>query len=139
MFCANSLRSYVLNEDEELNKSSLPYYTMSDASTTISEQYDRIVSRLGTIATDRCLLDSRLNDAIFIDDILLRLKLWAADVQHDQGSLGWAEKITEISIPLRQCLQKLDEQCELFVAALKQSEGRAGGESQSGEKARYLI
>jgi len=91
----------------------------SNAVTTIKEQYDGVVARLEAMATDVELLETRPDDGIFLDDMLLRLKLWAADVQYDQGSLAWAEKMTHISVPLRERVQDLDHQCGLFEAASK--------------------
>ncbi|GJN66848.1 hypothetical protein PLIIFM63780_004318 [Purpureocillium lilacinum] len=98
----------------------------SNAVTTIKEQYDGVVARLEAMATDAELLEARPDDGIFLDDMLLRLKLWAADVQYAQGSLAWAEKMTHVSVPLRERVQELDHQCGIFEAA----SGRKGAKEK---------
>ncbi|KAI8945826.1 hypothetical protein F4801DRAFT_107389 [Xylaria longipes] len=90
---------------------------------SLKQQYDGVVSRLEAIATNRELLEARPGDGIFADDMLLRLKLWAADVQSDQEVFSWVEQITQISVPLRDRLQHLHQQCDVFYDAYK----RAGG------------
>ena len=90
---------------------------MAASSRTLKEQYDGIVTKLEFMATDSKLVETRPDDGIFIDDMLLRLKLWAADVRYDQGSFEWAEQLTQTSEPLRGRLRQLDEQCVLYRTA----------------------
>jgi hypothetical protein len=90
------------------------------ATSSIKEQYDRIIEKLESMAMDPERLDQRPSDGIFVDDMLLRLKLWAADIQYDKGSLEWVENLVQISVPLRERLQQLEEQSLLFDAVSKQ-------------------
>lgn len=106
---------------------------MTASFTTIKEKYDRIVGKLDSMAIDTALLDQRPDDAIFIDDMLLRLKLWSADIQYDQGSLEWAEKLVQLSVPLHELLQQLEQQCLLFDAVSKP--GSAKGEDHHSKAA----
>lgn len=94
--------------------------TMTASSISIKKKYDRIVGELESMATNTTLLDQRPEDAMFIDDMLLRLKLWSADIQYDRGSLQWAENLVQVSTPLRERLQQLEQQCQVFHRVQKQ-------------------
>jgi hypothetical protein len=88
-------------------KSSMP-------SSSLRKQCNKVFEKLELMAVDTERLAQLPHDAIFVDDMLLRLKFWAADVQYDQGALERAEEVVEVSGPLRKLLQRLEEQIFQF-------------------------
>ena len=60
---------------------------------------------------------------IFLDDMLLRLRLWAADIKVDKGSLDWVEMIEPVAAALRNLLHHLDREVQMFDACTKRLPG----------------
>lgn len=102
-------------------------------STGARSQYDRVLRRLEVMARDPALLEARPADAVFLDDMLLRLKLWAADIKY-QESLQWVEKMTEISDTLQGRLRQVEEQCEQFDTMCKGQRSSEESEIDRGAK-----
>ena len=75
--------------------------------TTVKDEYFEVVGMLETLARHPQLRIQQLEASVYFDDILLRLKLWAAEIRLDQGSLDWAGRIQSISKRLRGQLQRL--------------------------------
>ena len=61
----------------------------------------------------------RRDVAIFLDDMLLRLRLWAADIQVDNGTLDWAEKIEPLAAALRDLLHHLEREVKAFGVSIR--------------------
>ena len=88
-------------------------------------QYDNIVGRLQIMI--EILMKSRVYDpesigrdiTIFLDDMVLRLKLWAADVQVDKGSLRWAARIEPVAAALQDLLYHVDQEIEILDSQTK--------------------
>ncbi len=88
---------------------------MSSGSESLKACYDAIVNSLDAIA----LSAQRSEDAIFIDDISLRVKLWGSNVRVDEGCLEWAEKLDPLRVPLLDIFQAFKDQCTRFDRATK--------------------
>ena len=88
-------------------------------------QYDNIVGQLQAMI--QTLMRLRMFDresigrdiTIFLDDMLLRLRLWAADVQVDEGSLDWVEHIEPVAAALQDLLYHVDREVQTFDASTK--------------------
>jgi len=72
-------------------------------------------------------------DTIFLHDMLLRLRLWAADIRVDGGSLDWVEKIEPVAAALRGLLHQLDREVQLLF------EGCSKPLPDSGEEGTFPI
>ena len=93
--------------------------SVSSSPLSFKTRYDIIVERLQSIIRDPEQGSNRRDIAIFLDDMLLRLKLWAADIQVNTGSLEWVEKIEPVAAALRDLLHHLDQEVETFDACTK--------------------
>ncbi|MCJ1401441.1 hypothetical protein MMC11_004654 [Xylographa trunciseda] len=72
---------------------------------------------------DRDLLErGATRDAVFINNMILRLKLWAADIDVAGGALNSAEKIGPLAIQIRMRLEDLKAQCGHFRFPLDRAE-----------------
>jgi len=78
------------------------------------------------MATDRVRVSHRPSDAIFLDDMLLRLKFWSAEVRVGEGCLEWAGTIQPIGATLQELLHQLDRELQLFDT-LSRSNGDTEG------------
>jgi hypothetical protein len=87
---------------------------MSSTAPSLEACYNDIVITLELMAVDKRRLDSRPYDAIFIHDMLIRLKLWAADIRLEDGTLQWAGQLEPISDTLHDLLRSVKEQSQLF-------------------------
>ena len=85
----------------------------------IEEEYREVVSMLEALAQDSMLREQRLEASIFFDDTLLRIKLWAADIHLDRGSLDWADCILHISYRLRERLRRLKQYLDTIDTTVK--------------------
>ena len=63
-------------------------------------------------------------DAVFINNMILRLKVWAADIDVAGGALKSAEKIGPLATQIRLRLAELKAQCESF----RHAPSKAGAE-----------
>jgi hypothetical protein len=90
------------------------------SSEPLRARYEAIVKKLELIASDERFSDLKADNAIFLDDLLLRLKVWAIDVRVKEGSLEWAERLIALKAPLSDRLQDVDLQCTRFESALQQ-------------------
>jgi hypothetical protein len=82
---------------------------------SLVEGYRDIVRMLEALARNRMLREGQLETSIFLDDTLLRIKLWAADVHLDQGSLDWVDRILQISYRLRERLRRLKQYLDVIT------------------------
>jgi len=90
------------------------------SSDPLKARYEAIVKKLELIASDERFSGLKADDAIFLDDLLLRLKVWAIDVRVKEGSLEWAGRLIALKAPLSDRLQDVDLQCTRFESALQQ-------------------
>ncbi|KAH6705461.1 hypothetical protein BKA61DRAFT_581225 [Leptodontidium sp. MPI-SDFR-AT-0119] len=88
---------------------------LSSHSESLKACYDALVKSLDTIA----LSARRSEDAIFIDDISLRVKLWGSNVRVGDGCLEWAEKLDPLRGPLLDIFHTFRDQCTRFEDATK--------------------
>jgi hypothetical protein len=85
----------------------------------VKEQFEKTIQQLEQVARDPTLIKSNIEEAIFVDDILLRLKVWAADIHLDEDSTESTEQIKSISYSLQATLIDLSNSCAALWDALK--------------------
>jgi hypothetical protein len=97
---------------------SKPKVEMDFQNSSLQSCYQEIMDRLGLLMQRLQHTSQSIVDDIFIDDVMLRLKLWAADVKVEEGSLEWAQTLEVIRRPLLDRLQDLKKQCNGLDDAL---------------------
>lgn len=88
---------------------------MAATNVHIQDQFEALIKKLENVASRPKTPESDSDFIIFIDDIVLKLRLWAADIGYDQGSLKWAGEITSIRVTVRERLQDIDQKLDALV------------------------
>jgi hypothetical protein len=76
------------------------------------ELYHIAAKRLHAMSIEADRLKDDVDEATFLHDMLIRLKLWAADV--DEKSLEWADKIDPVVAELKPLLVQLNQEIQAF-------------------------
>lgn len=74
------------------------------------------------MATDHDQFPLAVEDAIFLDDIILRLRLWTADVRGDERLeelLDWVDQLQTVRAMLQELLSQLDGQLKTLEASFR--------------------
>jgi hypothetical protein len=106
---------------------------------SLKEHYESLLQQLNALAHDANLSADFPKHAIFIDNILLQLKVWAAAVDLDNGGVELAEKIEPLNLQIHARLNEIKEECNQFEKTLEALRKDAHSEKAPSEDALEVL